>query len=173
MCPRLEYIFAFCYNFLSYTVLLVTRHGCCDYATCLNPVYTDIHNRYVRTIVYEFIYAVRIRISDFRCAKYTVLAMTDTGDILFWGQCMRGVLITKPRPLLGLHFVREIFERGMSPDSGGTVYLGRTFPWVWHMYLWHMNLHLCRINSKIPGDWLDNPFVLHSGLSWKIIIGNV
>ena len=67
-----------------------------------------------------------IRISSIRCSRFMVLALTDTGEALHWGSCSDYTMISRPRRVEGCHYPREVFSMGICPDSGGTVYLGRT-----------------------------------------------
>ena len=67
-----------------------------------------------------------IRISSIRYSNSMVLALTDPGEALHWGHCSDGTVISRPRRVEGCRLPREMFATGYLPDSGGTVYLGKT-----------------------------------------------
>ena len=79
------------------------------------------------------------RISSIRCSDSMVLALTDTGEALHWGHCSDGTVISRPRRVEGCHYPREVFARGVEPDSGGTVYLGRTILYETMLFVHNKN----------------------------------
>ena len=123
-----------------------------------------------------------IRISSIRCSWSMVLALTDTGEALHWGHCSGGTVISSPRRVEGCRFPREVFARGYYPDSGGTVYLGRTilyetilfvhnscFTWwcVWKVTQMSFSpcLHISRIETLTA---MNNMIIPLIALKWSV-----
>ena len=53
-----------------------------------------------------------------------VVALTTSGDALFWGSCRDDVTVDVPQLVQGVQFPREVFARGLINNTAGSVYPG-------------------------------------------------
>ena len=120
----------------------VFTHVCCWLFSVGNKVTTTTTEAgiwfSVPTICFTHInVTTSTRICSFRCSKCLVLALTDTGEALYWGWNGDRTTTFIPRRVEYFSIPREVFSWGRYPDSGGTVYMGRIILYELYWFAHH------------------------------------